>query len=323
MLAFYLHDLSPFIWEIRPDVGLRWYGFAYVLAFFSGYWLYRWLSQRGYSALPPDKVGDFIFWGALLGVMLGGRLGQLILYDLHGWMGDPLRVFRVWQGGMSSHGGMIGLIVFTYFFARRHGVSWTSIGDNLCVVAPIGLFFGRVANFINGELYGRPAAVAWAVQFPQELHENPELAAKAIRTLGGAPGGLEASFAVPAGELVEAVRQGDDAVREVLRSLLTPRHPSQLYEALLEGAVLFGALWVMRTRFRVPRGVLTGAFFVLYAILRIIGEFFREPELANVGPFTYGQFLSLFLIAIGTAFILYGVRTRRYEQAQVQTRSRA
>lgn len=297
-LAYYLHNLSPFIWEIRPGFGLRWYGFAYVLAFVAGYWLYRRLSQRGYSELPPEKVSDFITWGAIFGVMLGGRLGEMILYDGKQWLSDPLMVFRVWEGGMSSHGGMLGLILFTLFYARRHKLSWTSIGDSLCVVAPVGLFFGRVANFINGELYGRATTVPWAVQFPNELYENKALADRVQLAHDNLPAALH-----------------DPADREILHQMLTPRHPSQLYEALLEGVLLFCVLWFLRTKTRQPRGVLTGLFFVLYALLRIFGEMFREREVADIGPFTYGQFLSLFLIAIGTAFIFYGLRTRQYERA--------
>ncbi len=309
MLAFYLHTLSPFIWEIRPGFGLRWYGFAYVLAFAVGYWLYTWLSKRGYSELPPEKVGDFITWGAVFGVMLGGRLGHMLFYDFNAWRHDPLLFFRVWEGGMASHGGMIGLILFTLFYARKHRLSWTSIGDNLCVVAPVGLFFGRVANFINGELYGHPTTVSWAVQFPKELLDERALAERA----------LDASVQIDShydtvGAIIDASRH-DPRIVEMLRTLLPPRHPSQIYEACLEGLVLFCALWFLRTKVRVPRGVITGAFFVLYALLRIFGEIFRVPDAPLTGPFTRGQFLSLFFVAIGAAFIVWGVRTRQYERA--------
>lgn len=268
---------------------MRWYGLAYVVAFVLGFWLYRWLARRGYTEMPADKVGDFITWAAVFGVMLGGRLGWILLY---GWREDhsddpwwwPV---EVWKGGMASHGGIIGLVLFTLFWARRHKLSWTSIGDSLCVVAPIGLFVVRCANFINGELFGRSATVPWAVIFPGEM----------------------GSHAPP----LDAVRH-DPGVREFLRETLPPRHPSQLYEAMLEGVVLFAALWVLRTHFRVPRGIITGAFFILYALLRIVGEMFREPDPAwAVGALSAGQFLSLFLVVIGAAFIAWGVRTRQFE----------
>lgn len=323
MLAFYLHTLSPFLWEISPGFGLRWYGLAYVLAFFCGYQLYRWLSERGYSELPPDNVADFITWGAIFGVMLGGRLGQMLFYETSDFLHNPLIMFRMWENGefvgfagMSSHGGMIGLILFTLFYARKHKLSWTGIGDNLCVVAPIGLFFGRVANFINGELYGRATSVPWAVQFPQELLENELLAQKAISDC------VSVNPQITSLKVLIEQSQHDPRVQEILRGLLTSRHPSQLYEAFLEGVVLFGALWFLRTKTRQPRGVLTGAFFLLYALLRIIGEYFREPE--SDSPFvfkfglTYGQLLSLFFIVLGAIFIIYGYVTKHYERAQAQ-----
>lgn len=312
MLAFYLHTLSPFIWEIRPGFGLRWYGFAYVLAFAVGYWLYRWLAEHRYSELAPEKVGDLITWGAVLGVMLGGRLGHVIFYDSARWLHDPLMFFRVWEGGMASHGGMIGLITFTFFYARKHQLSWTSIGDNLCVVAPIGLFFGRVANFINGELYGHVASVAWAVQFPKELYDSAPLADRAFESAQKIGLNFESVES-----MVESSRR-DPRVAEMLREILPPRHPSQLYEALLEGVILFCAMWFLRTKMRVPRGVITGAFFVLYALLRIIGEVFRVPDAPLTGPFTRGQFLSLFFIVIGAAFVVWGWRRQQYEAAQTK-----
>lgn len=309
LLAYYLHDLSPFIIKFREGLGLRWYGFAYVMAFLCGFWLYRFLSRRGLAEIPPERVGDFITWGAIFGVLVGGRVGYILFYDLGAFLRNPLMLFRVWDGGMSSHGGMIGLILFTLFYARRHGYSWTGIGDNLCVVAPVGLFFGRVANFINGELYGRAAQVAWAMQFPTELYERPDLAREALAQSAAA--GLPVRT-VPE---VIAAASADSRAEAILRGVLTPRHPSQLYEAMLEGLVLFAILWVMRTRMRVPRGVLTGTFFIAYALLRIVGEMFREPDQWTVGPVTAGQLLSVLLIAVGAAFVAWGWRTRQYEAA--------
>lgn len=303
MLAYYVHDLSPFILRFGENFGLRWYGFAYVMAFVCGYWLYLWLARRGYSDMPPEKVGDFITAGAIFGVMIGGRLGHVLFYDLQAAIADPLSIFQVWKGGMSAHGGMIGLILFTLYYSKRHKLSWTGIGDSLCVVAPIGIFLGRIANFINGELFGRVTKVPWAVQFPDELFVAPDLAARAETKLG-----------MPVEEIVAQV-QSNPGIREALRGILSPRHPSQIYEALLEGVVLFAVLWFLRTRTRQPRGAITGAFFIVYAIARIIGEQFREPEVHNFG-FTRGQFLSFFLILIGAVFVVYGYRTRVYERAQ-------
>jgi phosphatidylglycerol:prolipoprotein diacylglycerol transferase len=307
MLSYYLHDLNPFIFRISGNFGPRWYGMAYVLAFACGFWLLRVLAKRRYTELPPDQVGDFITWAALFGVMAGGRIGYVLFYrpDM---LANPLSIFRVWEGGMSSHGGMIGLILFTYWYSWRHKISWTNLGDNLVVVAPIGLFFGRCANFINGELYGRITDVPWAMLFPKELLD-PANAAEAERAVTAARQ-IDPSLTTP--EAIVNALHSEPRLREVLRSILTPRHPSQLYEAFLEGIVLFTILWLVRTRTRQPDGVLTGLFFVCYAIFRIFVEYFREPDASLIAGFTRGQFFSFFLIAIGLAFIVVGrIRDRR------------
>ena len=303
---YFLHRFSPFIVEFREGIGLRWYGLAYVVAFLLGYLLYKWLAERRYTDLPPAQVGDFITWAAVFGVMLGGRVGWILFYGVkQSHAADPWWwPLEVWKGGMSSHGGILGLVLFTLFWSRRHRVSWTSLGDSLVVVAPIGLFIVRLANFVNGELFGRPAAVPWAMLFPNELYDDPDLGAR----LGLAGGDQVAGF-------IEAARH-QPALAEQMRAVLTPRHPSQLYEAALEGLVLFAALWLLRTRCRMPRGVLTGAFFILYAGLRILGEVFREPDRAwSVGPFSAGQFLSIFMFVIGAIFIAWGMRAQQYERA--------
>jgi len=310
MLAFFLDNFSPYLFEIRPGIGIRWYGVAYVMAFICGYALYKWLAEKGYSQLPPNAVSDFITWAAVFGVMLGGRLGYTLFYNLRETVSAPWKFFMLWKGGMASHGGILGLVFFTLYYARRHKLSWPGLGDNLVVVAPIGLFFGRCANFINGELYGWPSTVPWAVQFPKELYDYPELAERARAACQGL-----LPLPVTVDSITEAA-PSDPRVQAVLRTILTPRHPSQLYEALLEGVVLFCALWFLRIHTRQPRGVLTGAFFILYALLRILGERFRVPDAPLTGPFTRGQFLSLFLVAIGIAFVVYGLRTRQYERAQ-------
>src|SRR6266542_3482532 len=209
MLAYYLHNLDPIIFRIYDNVGPRWYGLSYVLAFICGYLLFLWLAKRGYADLAPQ----------------------------------------------------------------------------------------RVANFINGELYGRMTKVPWAVQFPKELFDHPQEAERAVAACAR----IDPSLATP-DAIVGAVRSQPE-VATALRSILSPRHPSQLYEAFFEGVVLFAILWFVRTRRREPNGVLTGLFFIWYAIFRIIIEYFREPDATLVGPFTRGQFFSFFLIAIGLGFV--------------------
>ncbi len=302
-LGYYVHDLSPFLLQFGNGIGLRWYGLAYVAAFVVAYWLYVWLAKRGYSDLAPSEVGDFITGVALFGVILGGRLGYMLFYDWAAFSANPLVIFKFWDGGMSSHGGMLGVVIFTFIYARRKRMSWLNIGDNLVVTAPIGLFFGRCANFINGELYGRVASVPWAMQFPKELYDAPpetvQLALTEAQTIN--PRWTTIS------DIVENARLSP-ALREQLAGTLSPRHPSQIYEAFLEGAVLFAILWFLRTRLRVPNGVLTGTFFIAYAILRIIAEMFREPDAPLTLALTRGQFLSLFLILLGTGFLIQAYR---------------
>jgi phosphatidylglycerol:prolipoprotein diacylglycerol transferase len=308
LIAYYLDNFSPFMLKLGPSFGIRWYGFSYLLAFFCGFLLLRWLAQRRYCALPAAKVGDFILL-ASLGVVVGGRLGFVLFYRLGQILTDPLFVFRIWDGGMSSHGGMIGLTLVTFLYARQQRISWLSLADNVAIVAPAGLFFGRCANFINGELYGRASTVPWAMQFPKEALDLPEVGARTL---------AEAQAIQPAfdtlGKVIEQART-DPSLQSVLHQTLTPRHPSQLYEALLEGLFLFGCLWFLRIRTRQPRGMLAGLFLLLYALVRIIVENFREPDAPLTGPFTRGQTLSGMLIAGGVCFVAYALRRKEYEEA--------
>jgi phosphatidylglycerol:prolipoprotein diacylglycerol transferase len=306
-LAYYVHDLSPFLIRFGGGVGLRWYGLAYLAGFLVGILLYRRLAQRGYSDLSPSQVPDFITMGALFGVLLGGRLGYLLFYDSDRFLHDPLIFFRVWEGGMASHGGIIGLTLYTLWYARRHGLSFLNLADNLVVVGPVGLFFGRCANFINGELYGRVTTAFWAVQFPKEIHAyGPER----LGPLLGKTSRLDPSFCTP-----DAVVEGVSLsmpLRELLAAEIAPRYPSQLVEAVLEGGVLFALLWILRTRVRLPDGVLCGVFFIAYAVLRVIGEGFREPDAPMTAGLTRGQFLSLFMILAGFLFLLSSRMNPRY-----------
>ena len=298
-LAYYLHNLRPEIFHLTERFSPRWYGLAYVMAFICGYLLLTWLSKRGYADIAQAQVSDFISWAALFGVMAGGRLGYVLFYRPE-MLREPLSILRVWEGGMSAHGGIMGLVFFTLYYSRKYKMSWTNLGDNLCVTAPIGLFFGRCANFINGELYGRPSTVPWAVQFPKELFEaaNTAEADRALELAHQINPGLNTI------ESVIGAAHSDPRIVDVLRQVVTPRHPSQIYEALLEGVLLFLILWFVRTRMQQPNGVITGLFLGGYAILRIIGELFREPDSPMIGIFTRGQFFSFFLVAIGFAFIV-------------------
>lgn len=307
--------------------------------------------------LKPEKTGDFIAAAALFGVFLGGRLGYVFLYlnggllngewfsklfsgkSLAGlslfngdWLAkiasDPLVIFRVWEGGMASHGGIAGLMVFTWLYARKEKVSWAGLADGLCVVGPLGLFFGRMANFVNGELYGRVAhGFDYAVKFPRTLLEtNPEklqfddaFAAagqvepkltKLLEQMGTATTDIEYSSAktVCFDALLEANRHSEK-VSDAISHYLEPRHPSQLYEGFLEGLLLFIILYAVRIRFpKAPHGLLTGMFFLLYAVFRILGEQYREPDAAMVGSLTKGQFFSIFMFVFAAAFFIHAWR---------------
>jgi phosphatidylglycerol:prolipoprotein diacylglycerol transferase len=283
---------------------------AYLAAFAAAYFIYLRLAKRGFAVIPADQVADFITGCAVFGVLLGGRVGYVLFYDFNGFVRDPLMFFRVWEGGMSAHGGILGVVLYTLWYAWRHKVNWPGLGDNLVVGSALGLFFGRMANFINGELYGRPSEVAWAVKFPKELYEAP------VETQREVLGRAQEMFAGPVGlEDVLASVPGSAELAAMLGDFLTPRHPSQVYEALLEGLLLFGVLWLVRVKVRVPNGVITGLFFVGYAVTRTAAEIFRFPDAGYVGVLTKGQFLSVFLLLIGVGFLVAAWRRPVYPQA--------
>ncbi len=244
--------IDPVLVEIGP-FAIRWYALAYIAGLLLGWRYMRLLAAHlsgGPSALDID---DFIVW-ATLGVILGGRLGYVLFYNPGYFLAHPQEVVFLWRGGMSFHGGFLGVAVALVLFARRRGLGILTLADLVACASPIGLFFGRIANFFNGELWGRPSDVPWAMVFPR------------------------------AGPL--------------------PRHPSQLYEAALEGLILFAALLAL-WRFSGSRqraGFLTGAFLAGYGAARTVVELFREPD-AHLGFFfagvTMGQMLSLPMIAAG------------------------
>ena len=315
-LAYYIHRMDPYIFRITETFGPRWYGFAYLLAFVVGILFLRFLSRRDYCTIPEDKVTDFIVYTAIFGVMVGGRLGFFLFYRFDELVSNPLVFFKFQEGGMASHGGILGIVFFTLYYARRHGHSWTHLGDSLVPIAPIGIGFGRLANFVNGELIGRPTDVPWAVQFPEELRLGPDqgLDRETYFTVMDQVDAAVPDVAISEpNQVVEAARE-IPAVLPVLAEHLTPRHPSQLYQACLEGFLVAGILMVIRLRWKhLPNGLLTGLFFILYAIMRMTGEVFREPDATRLFGMTRGQFYSVFMIGIGVAFVLFAVRASRCE----------
>jgi phosphatidylglycerol:prolipoprotein diacylglycerol transferase len=342
-LAVYVHNMDPVLLPIWGELKVRWYGLAYLLGFFGGYLLLKHLAKRGLFVLKEDQVADFITYAAIFGVFLGGRLGYLLFYTLpergfHVLLEDPLLLLRVWEGGMASHGGILGLTIFAFVYARRKKVSWLGLGDGLCAVVTVGLFCGRMANFINGELYGRAGqGVAWLMKFPgaflsfnppspESAHFQEAMSAAVVANpeeLGEAWNVYHEQLADPAVagfaardflEKVQASGRSHPEVMEAVAPFLEPRHPSQLYEAFLEGALLFAILWVIRIKLpQLKHGMITGMFFILYALFRVFVEGYREPDSSWVieDVLTKGQFYSLFMVLLGIGFLAYAARKGR------------
>ena len=339
MLAYYVHNLTPKIFEVW-GYGPRWYGFAYLLGFAFAYFLVIRLARQGLLKVPIEKVPDMVILLCICGVLIGGRLGYVFFYDLpialqhHAtpllWdFSDSLPywgVLRVNQGGMSAHGGVVGVVLAICYYARRNKYSAINIGDAACMVVPIGLFFGRVANFINGELYGHITNVAWAVQFPTELRVGPPTPTEPTVTsaqvqqlvdtvqqqfpaihqeaLRYAP---EEQTGVVIDAIIRAVQHGNQKMADLLRPILPPRHPSQLYEALLEGLLLFIICWTIGQRWR-KKGMASGAFLTFYPVMRIIGEQFRvgdSPVDIFGAPVAKGVLYSIPMFFFGLGFWIY------------------
>ena len=261
---YWVNHLNPVAFRIYGDFGVRYYGLAYLLAFAAGYLMLRLYYRAGKSPLDGKAVESLIF-SMVLGVMIGGRLGYVILYAWPDFIRNPLIALKIWEGGMSSHGGFIGVALALWWRARRQSVSILRLGDLLCSVAPFGLMLGRIANFINGELWGRVSHAPWAVIFPHS-----------------------ASVGTPV-------------------ELIAPRHPSQLYEAFLEGLLLFAyCQWrFWRTKARMRPGRLSGEFLTLYGVVRILGEQFREPDASLILGMSRGIFYSIFLALAGLAILAW------------------
>ncbi|MEM1088803.1 MAG: prolipoprotein diacylglyceryl transferase [Pseudomonadota bacterium] len=274
----FLVDFDPVAIQLGP-LKVHWYGLMYLLGFLTFLLLGNYRARQPGSDWTEAEVSDFLFYG-VLGVVLGGRIGYLLFYDLGAVVDDPHRIYQIWNGGMSFHGGLIGVGVAFAWFARKTGKPYHRIADFVIPMVAPGLLFGRIGNFIGGELWGRQSDVPWAMIFPQSI--TPALSPEALKA-------------------------------EYLAGNLNTfaRHPSQLYEALLEGLVLFAIVWVYSSRRRPPLAV-TGLFFVGYGVFRSAVEWFREPDrdigfLAG-GWLTMGQLLSWPLIAVGVVMLALAFR---------------
>lgn len=256
-------QIDPVAFQVGFIV-IRWYALAYIVGLLLAWGLARKMSLKAKSVITILKLDDFLVW-AIAGIILGGRLGYILFYNLKYYLEFPLQTLFLWQGGMSFHGGLIGVIIATFLFARKKHIPVLALGDILCCVAPIGLFLGRLANFVNAELYGRiTTSVPWAVIFPGQT---------------------------------------------------LPRHPSQIYEALCEGFILFcvlNSLWWFSAKYREKNGFFTGLFFLLYGLMRFGLEFFREPDAHLgfvLGRLSMGQVLCIPMV-IGGFYLIRNASTK-------------
>ena len=254
-------DLDPVALRIGP-IAVHWYGIMYLVGFAAGWWLGRLRARRPASGWKPAQIDDLLFYVAI-GIIVGGRVGYILFYGFPDYLNNPLGALKIWQGGMSFHGGLLGVLVAMGIYARRHGRTFFQVTDYIAPLVPPGLFAGRIGNFINGELWGRVTDVPWAVVYP------------------------------PRGPAAE------------------PRHPTQLYEAALEGLVLFAILWVYSRQPR-PTMAVSGMFLLWYGMFRFLVEFVRVPDAQlgylALGWVTMGQLLSVPMILLGSGFIWWAYR---------------
>lgn len=252
-------DISPVAVDFGP-VAIHWYGLTYLFGFIAVWWLGNLRARRPDSGWTPEEVADMLFYGAL-GVILGGRVGYILFYNFDLFIDDPLMLFRIWQGGMSFHGGMLGVFVAMWVFGRKTGRSFFQVTDFMAPFVPVGLGAGRIGNFINGELWGRPTELPWGMVFPFVDQQA--------------------------------------------------RHPSMLYEALLEGLLLFVILWVYSSKPRPLRAV-SGMFMLFYGLFRFGVEFVRQPD-AHLGFIafdwlTMGHVLSAPMVLYGIYLLAFAYR---------------
>lgn len=263
MLILPFHNIDPVIFRINETISLNWYGISYLLGIlFMGYYGDH-LAQKSSDHFKKKYFSDFVVWG-MVSIVVGGRLGQVIFYDLEYYLQHPLSIFATWKGGMSFHGGVIGAITAVLIYTRNHKISFGRFLDIVAVCTPVGLFFGRVANFINGELFGKYSELPWAMIFPQ----------------GGN----------------------------------IPRHPSQLYEAFLEGILLFLILNFIYKRHKETPGFTSSCFLLGYGSFRYLSEIFRIPDyIVKLGEYSLsgGQALSLPMIISGIVLIVYLKRANK------------
>ncbi len=293
----YLHQIDPIAFSLGP-LKVHWYGIAYALAFVAAWFLGRSRVRAGrLPGVDDNGYGDLMFY-CMLGVVLGGRIGYILFYDLPTYLAHPLQVFKVWEGGMSFHGGLLGVLLASWWWARKQRLHFFDVMDFVAPLVPAGLGFGRLANFINGELWGKYTGTHWGVIFPTTDPNVSGLGLNATQLQAQYAAGMLDRFA---------------------------RHPTQLYEALLEGLVLFCVLWGYSRKPR-PRYAVSGLFALLYGVFRFAVEFVRVPDQQLQylfgGWLTMGQLLSLPLVVVGLYWLWLSRRSPTL-QPVVATEKRA
>jgi phosphatidylglycerol:prolipoprotein diacylglycerol transferase len=319
----YLHQLSPFAIQLTDSVGLRWYGLAYIAGFVAGWWFICWMARTDRSPMKPRQAGDLLFAG-VLGVLFGGRIGYALFYDPQLLTGFS-QEFPWWdllainRGGMSSHGGILGVLIAFVIWGRKHKINVMHLADLASVGCTAGLFFGRIANFINGELWGKQLLSQtntpwWSVKYPREITESwlystdqykPQLAAlEPLRTK--VVGGSESFYS----QVVSEAYAGNTVVIETITPQLTAWYPSQLFQAISDGPLLLGSLVLV---WFVPRkpGVVSGWFLIIYGSLRILTEVFRQPDegVLIILGLSRGQLLSTGMVLAGILMAIVCAKT--------------
>ncbi|MFN3234249.1 MAG: prolipoprotein diacylglyceryl transferase [Gammaproteobacteria bacterium] len=254
-------NIDPIAFHLGP-VPVHWYGMMYLFGFLAGWLLLRWRAKHSQGLWTPQYVADLIFYGAL-GLIIGGRVGYIVFYDFSGFLHEPWMIFKIWEGGMSFHGGLLGAILALWLYGRHIGKGLFDMTDFVAPIVPIGLGAGRLGNFINGELWGRVTDMPWGMVFP--------------------------------------------------RADLLPRHPSELYEFLLEGVLLFAVLWCYSSKKR-PKMAVSALFLLGYGLVRFLVEFFRQPDI-QLGFIawhwvTMGQLLSIPMILVGALLLVFAYRRK-------------
>ncbi len=318
MLAVFIHTLSPFALEISPGVGIRWYGLAYAIGFLCGYLLLRQLAHSRLIALSVVQVGDLMTY-LIAGVVIGGRVGHVCFYEpqllmsFHGefpWWG----LLDIHKGGMSSHGGIVGCAVAAALFAHRTRIPFLHIADCTAMGAPAGLCLGRLANWVNAELWGNPLPLSmqsnppwWAVKYPSEVFE-PHFSSATLAPLQ--------TLVSPSEPIQDAVYRAAMLHRHdvltKLEPLLTAYYPSNFFQAVTDGPILFITMAIVWMRPRKP-GVISGTFLIAYGAARSVSEQFRQVDdgVLAVGAFTLPTLLSLGMIALGLTLVVWSARQQR------------